>query len=56
MAVKDRNGRTVSVTFIIYDYQYDSPNWTYSLINPNDETLHNGGRRYVESALELSFS
>lgn len=56
MDVKDQNGRTTSVTFIICDWEYDSPDWTYSLTNASDGTLHNGGTRYVESKLQLSKS
>ena len=56
MDVKDEDGRTTSVTFIIHDYEYDSPNWTYGLANASDGTLHDSGRRQAEYALQLSNS
>ncbi|GAB7326750.1 hypothetical protein MBLNU13_g10697t1 [Cladosporium sp. NU13] len=56
MDVKDEYGRTTSVTFIIHDYEYDSPNWTYSLTNASDGTPHDSGKRHAENALQLSNS
>jgi hypothetical protein len=54
MDVKDKHGRTTSVTFIIHDFEWSSPNWTHGLKKAGDETLHNGGMRYAEDVLDRS--
>ena len=50
------NGRTTSVTFIIFEWEWSNPDWTYSLIRASDGTLHEGGTKYAEGKLERSSS
>jgi hypothetical protein len=56
MEVTNEHGRTTLVTFIIFDCEWKFPDWTYSLTNATDGTLHNRGKKYAESKLELSSS